>query len=158
MTGAFADLSPSVMLSIMKASLCPYEKTILSNQFVCSCSRRGQQGERAIIECEQPDAYISCSNYLNAARASARFTLKIDDPDQPLPFGKESKLLYGSLLGLVELLENDANNKDRKDIRQLILKSVENYGNCSQIPYETIVRQISSYTPRKGRRRHKVDD
>jgi len=138
----------------MKASLCPYEKTILSNQFGCCCSRRGQRGERAIIECEQLDAHISCSNYLKLVRASARFTLKIDNPGDPLPFGKESKLLYGSLLGLIEL----ANNNDQPDIRQLMLKSLEYYGSCEQIPYEIIVRHISSYIPRKGRRGRKVDD
>lgn len=146
------------MLSSMKASLCPYEKTILSNQFSCTCSRRGQLGERAIIECEQADAQLHCKNYLKAARLNARFALKIEDAALRLPFGKESKLLYGSLLGLMELTGVESVNELKPDIHQLILTSHESFGNSAGIPYEIIVRHIAGFTPRRGRRQHKADD
>ena len=142
----------------MKASLCPYEKTILSNQFGCFCSRRGQRGERAVIECERFDAQVYCSSYLKTVRTNARFALKIDDSGDPLPFGKESKLLYGSLLGLIGLADNIPDNDNKPDIHQLLLESLDRHGNIANIPYEVIVRHVASYAPRRGRRRNKVHD
>ena len=142
----------------MKASLCPYEKTILSNQFGCCCSRRGQRGERAVIECERPDAQVYCISCLKTVRMNARFALKIDNPGDPLPFGKESKLLYGSLLGLIGLVNNITNNDSKPDIHQLMLKSHDRYGSSANIPYEVVVRHIAVYTPRRGRRQNKAND
>lgn len=89
---------------------------------------------------------------------NARFALKIDDPADPLPFGKESKLLYGSLLGLTGLVSKIIDNDNKPDIHRLMLKSIDEYGSSANIPYEVIVRHIASYIPRRGRWRSKVDD
>lgn len=91
-------------------------------------------------------------------RTNARFALKIDDSGDPLPFGRESKLLYGSLLGLIGLANNIPNDDNKPDIYQLMLESLDRHGNIANIPYEVIVRHVASYAPRRGRRRNKAHD
>ncbi|MBE9516460.1 MAG: hypothetical protein IME93_05740 [Proteobacteria bacterium] len=133
----------------MKALLCPYEKIILSNKYACSYSCRGQRGERVLVECENLSAQTHCNAYLKEVRDKAQFTLKTDKSEFPLPFGKESKLLYGSVLSLVELAGNKDETRTRPDIPELLVQAIEKYSSIKLFPYELIVRHVAAYTSRR---------
>lgn len=140
------------MLSGMKALPCPYEKAILSSQYECQYSRRGQCGERVYIECEDSAGFQLCLEYLKKVRLSARFALKIDKPLEQLPFGKQSKLLYGSLAALQELTRKDRPTADNDNIYMLVKDSMDIYGCMEKFPFHSVVRIVSSYATRKRHR------
>lgn len=142
------------MLSGMKVLQCLYEKAILGNQYTCVCSRRGQRGERALIECENEIAASQCLTYLKLVRHNSRFALKIEKPFEQLPFGKQSKLLYGSLRALHDFSGIGISSHEMTDIYSMLLESVKRFGSIEALPLEKAARFVSTC---ETKRRNKSD-
>lgn len=79
---------------------CPFEKAILSGRCGCVKSERFAVGERLGVACTSPVARQNCGTLLALLRERARFRLKITSATAPWPFGKEMRLMLGTLDGI----------------------------------------------------------
>jgi len=131
---------------------CPYEKALLSTDFKCHLAQRGQLGERAMVDCESETACSECNTYLGQLRQRARFALKVVNPEQPLAFGKERKIIYGGLNGLQQVMDLQARD-DVADIHTLINNAKDRYGSLQSLPFQEIIKSVSHYQARSRRSR-----
>ena len=138
----------------MAAAECPFDKTILSTRFACRLSHRGQVGERVAVYCAQAQALHRCENYLERVRQASRFALKGADVDQPLPFGQEAKVRYGSVLGLQAALNPaDEQGGSVTDIDEVLQRAFVRYGSLEAMPYGEIVKAVVLFENRQRRNR-----
>lgn len=131
---------------------CPFDKTILSTRFACRLSHRGQVGERVVVYCTQSRALRRCEEYLDRVRQASRFALKCTDVQQPLPFGQETKVRYGGLLGLQALLDPALGDQGQvDDIDRVQCSALARYGQLDAIPYGEIVKSVVQFENRRRR-------
>ena len=86
-------------------------------------------------------------------RQNAAFALKLPDVDgSPLPHAKELKVQIGGLLGLQGLLFSEKRNDEKvKDIAHIISQAVQQFGSLTEIPFNEIVKSITSFEGRPRR-------
>ena len=131
---------------------CPFEKAILSAQCVCEKSTQFSVAEQVGIACTSDIARNNCQTLLVLMRDRARFALKVTDASESLPFGKEMRVMLGGLLGLQHaLFSGEPPDHGRVDnIYVLVNRAQVCYGSLESLPYQEIVKSITSY---QGRRR-----
>jgi len=133
---------------------CHFEKTI--NARVCTCChmRRFNLADREGVGCTHPEAHQSCADWLRALRQASCFALSQPNPVDILPHRLEAKVQAGGLLGLAKLVDNAAHVDD---ISGLLDRSLERYGNVSDIPMQDIVTAVAEYEPRQRKKRQEPD-
>lgn len=131
---------------------CPFEKAILSAQCACPLSTRKAIAERLIAGCQSPAAATRCRELLALFKERSRFTLKVTDAGQDLPFGKLMKVSVGGLLGLQLALDKDnADPGHVGNIKALIDEAEYRYGSIHALPYQEIVKSVLAYELRRRR-------
>lgn len=128
---------------------CPFEKAILSSRCNCSQSQRLYLAEREGITCISEEIYSLCSVLLEQLCIKAQFALKLMRTGEPLPHAKAMKVQCGGLLGLQTILQNkSSDNQHVEDISTLILQAITTFKQFEQLPYQEIVKFISTYQVR----------
>jgi hypothetical protein len=135
----------------MNERICAYEKCILSRHCGCSQSKKLCIAEREGIHCLSDEALQQCHELLETLRQQARFALKSNDKRGALPHGKAMRLQVGGLRGLFSALHpKHPIPEPIDDVFALIKQATKTYGSLDNLPYQTLIQQVSAY---KGRQR-----
>lgn len=130
---------------------CPFEKPILSAQCGCENATRNVVAERLSVGCRSPIAHQNCQLLVEMLKERSRFALKVMDPWQDLPFGKQMRVMLGGLTGLRRVLDPQAAGPIA-NIHALVCAARERFGALDALPFEEIVRAIAAFRPkRRGR-------
>ena len=133
---------------------CHFEKTINARVYTCRHMRRSNLADREGVGCTHPEAHQNCADWLRALRQASCFALSQPSPVDILPHRLEAKVQAGGLLGLAKLVDNAARVDD---IAGLLDRSLERYGNVSDIPMQDIVTAVAEYEPRQRKKRSESD-
>ncbi len=133
----------------MEGNRCPFEKAILSTQFLCEKAAHIYVGERTGVACRSANARRDCVTLLLRLREASRFALKVTDTARELPFGKEMKIVFGGLTALQALLR-DGDSSGSDSIHSWVNEAKMRYGTLEELPCHEIVRYIAVSGP--GRR------
>lgn len=130
---------------------CPFEKAILSAQCGCENSTRRVVAERLNAGCRVPAAAQRCQAWLEHLKERSRFTLKMADASDALPFGKQMKILVGGLHGLQRAVEPmPAGDIPRvANVAGLLERAMARFGSLEEIPFQEIVRSVQAFQPRR---------
>ncbi|HQT25028.1 MAG TPA: hypothetical protein PLK99_00325 [Burkholderiales bacterium] len=129
---------------------CPFEKAILASCCRCSLARRHNIAEREAVSCDSAPAHIVCAKLHDLLREKALFALRLPHLLEKLPHAKEMKIQCGGLKGLervVSKLEEDPALVE--DVRDLVSRALENFGELDTLPYLEIVKSISAFEIRQ---------
>lgn len=130
---------------------CAFEKAILSLKCKCSYQHLFCLADRHGVGCTDAVMQHNCANFLEHLRKQTRFVFKIDI-EGPLPHNKEIKVQNGGMLGLQQLL-GASSGEYVEDISGLMKKSLENYGEIENIPFNRVMPAVTAYKTREKRKR-----
>jgi hypothetical protein len=134
----------------MNERICAYEKSILSRHCGCSQSKKLCIAEREGIHCVSDEALQQCQELLVTLRQQARFALKSNDK-AVLPHGKAMRLQVGGLRGLFSALYPKQPIPEMiENVFELINQARSVYGMMENLPYQTLIQQVSAYKGRQG--------
>ena len=130
---------------------CVFEKAI--NSRVCNCSKsvRFNLADREGVSCNSNTAQERCQELLRTLRENSRFVLQLSTPDDKLSHNADIKIQNGGMKGVAKLVQ--ASEVDEQDIFTLINSAVDEYQSIDALPYQTIIREISSYQVRRRRKK-----
>jgi hypothetical protein len=135
----------------MNERMCAFEKSILSCQCSCSQSRKLCIAEREGVHCVSDEALHQCLELLEKLRHQARFALKSNNDKSVLSHANSMRLQVGGMRGLYSVLYPDRSIPEPiNDIFELINRATAAYGELENLPYQTLIQQVSAY---KGRQR-----
>jgi len=128
---------------------CPFEKALLQQCCQCHLARHFNLAERIGVACTSGVAHEQCLRFLAIMHEKSVFALHLPGPQTgKLPHAKEIKIQCGSVNGLLALAGSDKNNKDVND---LLVKTTTRFTDLDKLPYEQIVRDVTSFEGRKRR-------
>ena len=130
---------------------CVFEKAI--NSRVCNCSRsaRFNLADREGVSCNLNSAQARCHEFLQTLRNRSRFALQLRSPAEPLSHNIELKIQNGGIKGVAKMVGPDAAGE--QDIFALIDSALRQYAAIETLPYQDIVREISTYQVRRRRKK-----
>jgi hypothetical protein len=135
---------------------CPFEKSILTNNCECARAKRFCIAEREGVHCTADSAQARCIEVLELLRARARFALKSTVEQAALPHAKAMRVQVGGLRGIQRALTPDAEPPQHiDDIDGLLQAAAARFGSLSDLPFQTIVQQITAYRGRRPFRERK---
>jgi len=133
---------------------CAYEKSILTNECVCSKAERFCIAEREGVHCGADDAQRQCLEVLALLREAARFALRASGEEGALPHGKAMKIQVGGLRGIRALFEPDAPAAGQiADVHALLCRAAQAYDGLGNLPFSQIMQQVAAYQVKKRSRR-----
>jgi hypothetical protein len=132
----------------MVEARCPFEKPILGMQCGCEYATRNVVGERMQVGCRSPVARNNCQLLLELLTERSRFALRMTDPWQRLPFGKQMRVMIGGLVGLGRLLRPDVDAAP-DNVYALVRAAQARFGALEHLPFEEIVRSVTAYRSRR---------
>lgn len=137
----------------MDHARCPFEKVILGAYAGCAKARRFAIAEHMGVECTSDIALNNCRTLTKLVRENARFALKVTDTAEPLPFGKEMKIMVGGLAGLESVVhgqtEKQPGQPDIRDIHDLVQVAQAAFGSLTALPYPEIMKSVAAFQLRK---------
>jgi hypothetical protein len=137
----------------MDHARCPFEKVILGAYAGCAKAQRFFIAERMGVECTSDIALNNCLTLIKLVRENARFALKVTDTAEPLPFGKEMKIMAGGLAGLESVVHGHAEKRpgrlDIRDIHDLVREAQAAFGSLTALPYPEIMKSVAVFQLRK---------
>jgi len=124
---------------------CPFQKAILSSRCGCEKCHRLSIAERENVACISTSAQKRCVELFENFCKNAKFVFKnIDLEGGAMPHGKAMRVQCGGLFGLAATFVDGANFPQVDNIDALVTHSLEKYGNMESLPYQNIVKFISS--------------
>ena len=133
---------------------CPYEKSVLTNNCVCSKAQRFCIAEREGVRCASDEAQERCIEALEILRQQARFHLKATRDSSALPHAKAMRVQVGGLRGIHVALHPEVPAPAQiADIYGLLLQAVERFGTLADLPFQVVIQQIAAYQGRPPSRR-----
>jgi len=129
---------------------CPFQKAILSSRCGCEKCHRLSIAERENVACISTSAQRRCVELFDHFCKNARFVLKKLDLEGKMPHGKAMKVQCGGLFGLAATFVKGAELPQVENIDALITHSLEKYGDMDALPYQNIVKFISSCKVRRS--------
>ncbi len=139
----------------MNSARCPFEKVILGAYAGCEKAQRFAIAERLGVVCTSDIALNNCLTLLKLMRERSRFALKVTDTSEPMPFGKEMKIMAGGLAGLETVvhghMEKSPGQPEIKDIHGLVQEAQTVFGSLTALPYPEIMKSVAAF---QLRRRH----
>lgn len=118
-------------------SLCPFEKTVLTNCAACSKAEKHNIGEREIVACNNAESYGRCIALRDLLRHNFTFALGKLHIDGPLPHAQEMRMQCGGLRGLQAAMGGTA---EVEDVDTLLVKAQQKIGDFADFPYSQIIR------------------
>lgn len=130
---------------------CVFEKAI--NSRVCNCSKsvRFNLADREGVSCNLAAAQDRCRQLLQTLRDNSRFALQLSSLEEPLSHNADIRIQNGGIKGVAKLA--NADGVDESDIYTLIESVMKQYQSIETLPYQAIVREISSYQVRRRRKK-----
>jgi hypothetical protein len=128
---------------------CVFEKAVLSGCAICELSASHALAERQIIACTSPVARVDCGQLAALLREKSAFALRLTSTQRILPHAMMMKIQCGGLQGMRQALDPGASIPD---VRRLVLKGRERFGELTALPFSEIVKGVAAFQLRK---RHK---
>jgi hypothetical protein len=128
---------------------CVFENALLSGCAVCELSASHALAERQIIACTSPVARVDCGQLAALLREKSAFALRLTSTQRILPHAMMMKIQCGGLQGMQQVLDPAA---AQPDVRRMVLKGRERYGELARLPFSDIVQGVAAF---RLRRRHK---
>jgi hypothetical protein len=128
---------------------CVFENALLSGCAVCELSASHALAERQIIACTSPVARVDCGQLAALLREKSAFALRLTSTRRILPHAMMMKIQCGGLQGMQQVLDPAA---AQPDVRRMVLKGRERYGELARLPFSEIVKGVAAFQLRK---RHK---
>ena len=128
---------------------CVFENALLSGCAVCELSASHALAERQIIACTSPVARVDCGQLAALLREKSAFALRLTSTRRILPHAMMMKIQCGGLQGMRQALDPVAG---QPDVRRMVLKGRERYGELAMLPFSEIVQGVAAF---QSRRRHK---
>ncbi len=132
---------------------CAFEKSILTNECLCSQAERFCIAEREGVHCRSEERQARCLHWLELLRQQARFALRADEERRLLPHGKAIRLQVGGMRGLVKVLPGYDGMARIEDVDGILAKAEAEYGSLESAPFSRIMRDVAAYQVRKRARR-----
>ena len=127
---------------------CVFERAILRRCGTCESTQHLNIAEREAIGCLSESSHKDCKEFLVVIHEKSAFAIVKQNLAEKLPFSKEIKIQCGSILWLKSV--SDADNAD-SEIHTLIQSAITASGGINNLPFEHIVRDISSFESRRKR-------
>jgi hypothetical protein len=127
---------------------CVFERAILRQCAICHHAQRLNIAEREAVSCQSESDRKLCREFLGLMHQKSQFAVKADNPDEPLPFGKEIKIQCGALLGLKTEMSADT----PIDINLVLLEAVSRYSELEAFPFESLIREVTAFRTRRPRK------
>jgi hypothetical protein len=128
---------------------CVFENALLSGCAVCELSASHALAERQVISCTSPVARVDCGQLAALLREKSAFALRLTSTQRILPHAMIMKIQCGGLQGLQLALDAKTGIAD---VRRLVLKGREQFGELATLPFSEIVKGVAAFQLRK---RHK---
>ena len=130
---------------------CVFERAILCRCCGCEHSVKRNIAEREAAGCLNAPAHALCVELKKELRRVAAFTLKLANPDEPLPHTKELKLQCGGILGVARVVTPETTGPVA-NIISVLLAATQQYGALANFPYQEIIHAVHTYEPRPRRK------
>ncbi|MFV1996902.1 MAG: hypothetical protein ACC641_02715 [Acidiferrobacterales bacterium] len=127
---------------------CVFERAILRRCGTCEDAQRLNLAEREAVKCLSESSHHDCREFLDIVHEKSAFAIGLPIPGEKLPFGKEIKIQCGSIAGLKNVLDEDAEDPG---IHALIRTATISCGDITSLPFEYIVREVSAFKSRRGK-------
>jgi hypothetical protein len=128
---------------------CVFDKALLSGCALCELSASHAIAERQIIACTSPVARVDCGQLAALLREKSAFALRLTSTQRILPHAMIMRIQCGGLQGLRQAIDPEATTPD---VRRLVLKGRERFGELTALPFSEIVQGVAAFQLRK---RHK---
>lgn len=128
---------------------CVFERAILRRCGNCESAQHLNIAEREAIRCLSESSRKDCKEFLVVIHEKSAFAIGEQNPAEKLPFSKEIKIQCGSIAGLVNAFGKDSENPG---VHTLIQTATTTSGDINNLPFENIIRDISSFKSRRKRR------
>jgi hypothetical protein len=100
-----------------------------------------------LIECSSVVARTNCGTLAALLHERARFALRLPSPGQPLIHALAMRVHCGGLIGLQQAL-----GAAQPDVHAMVGVVHERYASMSDLPWDSIVRDLVAWRPRPRRR------
>ena len=130
---------------------CVFERAILCRCCGCEHAIKRNIAEREAAGCLNAPAHALCVELKKELRRVAAFTLKLANPDEPLPHTKELKLQCGGILGVARVVTPETTGPVA-NIISVLLAATQQYGALANFPYQEIIHAVHTYEPRPRRK------
>ena len=141
------DNPPGPSACCESGAVCVFAKALLARAAVCELASRRDIGERELVECASVVARTNCTTLAALMHERARFVLRLPRPGQPMIHAQALRLHCGGLIGLQRAL-----GAAKPDVHVMVGAAHERFGSLTELPWETVVRDVASWQPRS---RHK---
>lgn len=128
-------------------AVCVFAKALLARSASCEVSARRSLGERELLECTSPVARMNCGTLAALLHERARFALRLPAPGHPLMHAQALRLHCGGLRGLQLVLA-----AERADVHSMVVTAQQRHGSLTELPWDSIVREVIGWLPRVRRR------
>jgi len=135
--------------------ICPFSSPLLQDDFGCRYASRIVRRGGAEIACSTAAAHGRCTLLFQYLKDVALPAFNVEDDLLKMPHSVLVKIQYGGLLGLQHnILQGNARENGIEDIHSLIESVLERYPSLGDIPFDTLIDDITAY---KLSRRRKID-
>jgi hypothetical protein len=125
---------------------CVFEQALLSGCAVCELSFARVPAERKGVFCTSPVARVDCGQLSALLREKSAFAVRLTNTRRTMSHAMTLKIQCGGLLGMQQVLDPNAVSAD---VRCLVLKGRERFGQLAALPYSEIVKGVAAFQPRK---------
>ncbi len=132
---------------------CAFEKALTNKKAVCDFSRHFCLAQREGYACKSSSRAQICQYLLVSLREKARFSLKIQQTQNPLPHNMEIRVQAGGLQGLLATQGKIPADALTDSIHDVVARALQQYGSIEALPYGEIIQSITQFKGRKRRQR-----
>lgn len=127
--------------------LCPFSKPILGKWCQCKHAKVAELCSGKMTCAREDDLYPSCLELDAEFKKNTRFILGLNSDVVELTHAQLMKIRCGALLGMQRVYHFNAD--ELVNIREVIDKTISDYGNLTDFPYNEIVQDIKLFHHRK---------
>ena len=127
--------------------LCPFSKPVLGKWCSCPYAKLADRCSGKMSCTRVDDLKASCHVLDDAFKINTRFILGMIDEEEELTHAQLMKIRCGGLIGMQRVLGFDP--EQPVNVREVIDKTISNYGEIENFPYNEIVQDIKNFKHRK---------
>lgn len=129
---------------------CPFRNTLITKDYACENAREVTHRDGPGIVCSQADSHQRCLEIFEALKNVGLTALDMPDDLTQMPASAISKIQYGGLQGLSDLINQKVDTVD--NINALLSNVVATYGSIAAIDFSETSQTIQNYSLRKRRK------
>lgn len=131
---------------------CCFAEAVGGRSMGCTQASRATQQYRRTVYCRSREAHGVCAAWLDQVRRASRFTLGAKRSPAALPRRAAARIQRGALLGMRDLLDDQASDRIR-DVSDLLRRALARFGSFDQVPMGSVVHRVHAADEDGGQRR-----